>query len=78
MATERKLVTVLFCDLEFAATEFRVERSEMVVGYARFLAGQRRSAEARALLDEARALVDGTGAALVERLIREVEALALT
>lgn len=61
---------------EFAGTESRVERSEMVVGYARFLAGQRRSAEARALLDEARALVDGTGAALVERLIREVEALA--
>ena len=61
---------------EFAGTEALIQRAERVVGYARFLAGQRRPDEARALLDEARALVDVTGAALVERLIREVEALA--
>ena len=48
----------------------------MIVGYAHFLAGQSRPVEARARLDEARALVDGTGAARVERLIRQVEALA--
>lgn len=60
---------------KFAGTEARIERAEVVVGYARFLAGQRRPDEARARLDEARALVDGTGAALVERLIREVQVL---
>ena len=61
---------------EFAGTEALIERAEMIVGYAHFLAGQSRPVEARARLDEARALVDGTGAARVERLIRQVEALA--
>ncbi|HEU5213682.1 MAG TPA: AAA family ATPase [Gaiellaceae bacterium] len=59
---------------EFAGTETRLERAEMIVGYARFLAGQGRHDEARARLAEAYVLVDGTGAALIERLIREVEA----
>src|SRR5262249_61484359 len=59
---------------EFAGTETRLERAEMIVGYARFLAKQGRRDEARARLAEAHALVDGTGAALVERTIREVEA----
>ena len=61
---------------EFAGTESHLDRAEMLVGYARFLAGQGRTEEARALLEEAHGLVAGTGAALVERLIREVEALA--
>ena len=60
---------------EFAGTEDRVDRAEMIVGYARFLARQGRHGEARERLEEARALVEGTGAAFVERLIREAEAL---
>jgi tetratricopeptide (TPR) repeat protein len=59
---------------EFAGTEARLERAEMIVGYARFLAGQRRPGEARARLAEAHALVDGTGAALIERQIAAVGA----
>jgi tetratricopeptide (TPR) repeat protein len=59
----------------FAATEDRLDRAEIVVGYARFVAGHGRSDEARARLAEARALVEGTGATFHERVIREAEAL---
>jgi tetratricopeptide (TPR) repeat protein len=60
---------------EFAASEDRLGRAEMVVGYARFLAGRSRDDEARARLGEARDLVEGTGAKFHDRLIREAEAL---
>ena len=59
---------------EYAGGEARLERAEAVVAYARFLAAQGQRDGATARLSEARALVAGAGAKLVERLIREAEA----
>lgn len=60
---------------EVGATEDRLDRVEVLVGYARFLAACGRSEEASAGLAQAHELVDGTGAKFHERLIREAEAL---
>jgi tetratricopeptide (TPR) repeat protein len=59
----------------FAASEDRLDLAEAFVGYARFLAGCGRSAEARTQLEEAGILVEAIGAKFHERLIREAEAL---
>lgn len=62
--------------LELSATsEDLLERTETVVGYARFLAGCGRGEEARARLVEVDALIHGTGLTFHRRLIREAEAL---
>jgi tetratricopeptide (TPR) repeat protein len=60
---------------EFAAGEDRLERAEMVVGYARFLASRGHASEAKAKLTEAHGLVEGAEAKFYERLIREAKAL---
>jgi len=59
----------------FELSEDRLGRVEILVGYARFLARCGRSEGATSRLSEAHALVQGTGAKLHERLIREAEAL---
>jgi class 3 adenylate cyclase/tetratricopeptide (TPR) repeat protein len=59
----------------FATSEHLLDRTETVVGYARFLASCGRSEEARTRLAEANALIHGTGLKFHERLIREAEAL---
>jgi hypothetical protein len=50
-------------------------KAEVEAEFAAFLAGRGRADEARALLAEARAAVEGTGARLYERLIDEAEAV---
>jgi tetratricopeptide (TPR) repeat protein len=55
--------------------EDRLHRAEAMARYARFLVSRGRTNDAREVLRQARALVDGTGAALYERLVREAEAL---
>jgi class 3 adenylate cyclase/tetratricopeptide (TPR) repeat protein len=60
---------------ECAVSDDRLDHAETLVGYSRFLAGRGRSDEARARLVEARDLVEGAGARLHERLIRETEPL---
>jgi hypothetical protein len=59
----------------FVGSEDRLERAETTVGYARFLAGCGRTDEARATVDQARDLVDGSGAKFHERLLREAQTL---
>jgi class 3 adenylate cyclase/tetratricopeptide (TPR) repeat protein len=60
---------------ELAAGEDKLDIAEVRVGYARLLAVGGRVEEATAQLTDARALIQGTGAKLHERLIREAEAL---
>jgi tetratricopeptide (TPR) repeat protein len=62
--------------LDLVATfEDRLDRTELMLGYARFLARRGQRVEARVMVAEARNLVDGTGAKFHERLINEAEAL---
>jgi class 3 adenylate cyclase/tetratricopeptide (TPR) repeat protein len=58
-----------------ATSEDRLDHAELLVGYARFLAGCGRNEEARTMLTGAGALTHGTGARFYERRIREAEAL---
>jgi tetratricopeptide (TPR) repeat protein len=60
---------------QYANGESRLDRTEVMVGYARFLAGCERTEEARTWLAEADGLVRGTNARFHERLIREAAAL---
>ena len=60
---------------EFPDTDGRLDRTETMVGYARFLIDHRRIDEAKATLAEARDLVADTGAMFHQRLIREAEVL---
>lgn len=57
--------------LRQVGSEDRLDHIEVLVGYSRFLAACGRAAEARSFLAQARELVEGTGAKLHERLIRE-------
>jgi hypothetical protein len=56
-------------------SEQRLDRAELGLPFAAFLSARGRHEEAEAALEEIRSLVAGSGAALVERRVREVEAL---
>jgi predicted ATPase len=59
----------------YAGRDDRLNPAEAMAGYARFLATRGRTEEARAILANARPLVEGTGAKMCERLIQEADML---